>query len=382
MRKIRVLHITRDDKFFDRVFVQFESDQRLDNKAVLEVKDKSHYNYRRIKNTEKVNLLTKQEMCITLRNGEYDVLFFYSMPRRYYDYFKWIPDDKIVIWWGWGVELYKPICRLRPLIPVSLYKPLTKRVLKEVAGNSFSALKAMIGYTLLKPWNGRLQKKVLKRVDYFQPVLSQEIELMRKLKDFHAKEFYYPNSFPFVVSESLVPKSESGNILVGNSQAPTNNHLDVWRDIQTFLPENRKVIFLINYLGDKKYAKLISEQIKSDKNELLFQKDFMALNDYYALMDTCSYAVYGVIRQQAMGNIFGCLAKGIKVFLYRDSLVYKFLKEDGFVVFAIEDMDGSSFMKPLALTEIEQNREALLKKRQYVNTIYEKAIEEIIQAGQ
>ena len=108
----------------------------------------------------------------------------------------------------------------------------------------------------------------------------------------------------------------------------------------------------------------------------------MALNDYYALMDTYSYAVYGVIRQQAMGNIFGCLAKGIKVFLYRDSLVYKFLKEDGFVVFAIEDMDGSSFMKPLALTEIEQNREALLKKRQYVNTIYEKAIEEIIQAGQ
>lgn len=377
MKKIRVLHITRDDKFFDPVFVQFEADQRLDNEAVLEVKNKSHYSYHRIKNTEKVNLLTKKEMRSALRKGEYDVLFFYSMPRRYYDYFKWIPDDKVVIWWGWGVELYKPICRLKPLIPVVLYKPLTKCILKEVAKNSFSSLKAMIGYSLLKPWNGRLQKIMLKRIDYFQPVLSQEFQLMDKLADFHAKEFYYPSCFPFAVSDTLICKNENGNILIGNSQAPTNNHLDIWHDIKNILPEKRKVIFPLNYLGDKKYAKLIRERIKSDRHELLFLQNFMAPNDYFALMDTCSYAVFGVLRQQAIGNIYSCLAKGIKVFLYRDSLVYRFLKEDGFVVFAIEEMDEKSFTTPLSLTEIDQNRNAFLQKGQYIKVVYENAIREI-----
>lgn len=378
MKKIRVLHISRDDKFFDSVFVQFESDHRLDNKAVLEVKNKAHYIFRRIKIPQKINLLTKIEMRATLRNGEYDVLFFYSMPRRYYDYFEWIPNDKIVIWWGWGVELYKPICRLKPLIPVLLYKPLTTQVLKEIAGNTLSALKAKIGYSILKPWNSRLQKKMLRRIDFFQPVLSQEFHLMERLEDFHAKEFYYPNCFPFAVQDSLISKNDKGSILIGNSQAPTNNHLDVWQDIRDFLPEHRKVIFPLNYLGDKKYAKLIIERIESDRNELLFLQDFLASNDYFALMDTCSYAVFGVLRQQAMGNIYYCLEQGIKVFLYKNSVVYKCLKDAGYVVYTIEDIDDNSFVIPLTREEIHRNAEAFKKDALYRNSISEKVIDEIL----
>lgn len=377
MRKIRILHITRDDKFFDSVFAQFELEQRFNNKAVLEVKNKLQYNYRRIRNIEKVNLLTKEEMRSVLIKGEYDVLYFYSMPRKYYDYFKWIPDNKIVIWWGWGVELYKSICGLKPLIPIVLYKPLTSNVLNEISESSFTVIKARIGYWLLRPWSRMLQEKMLKRIDYFQPVLSQESLLMKKLDGFHAKEFFTPNTFSYVISDPLISKKENGNILFGNSQAPTNNHLDVWHDIREFLPEKRKVIIPVNYLGDKKYAKLIRERIISDKNELIFLQDFMAPKDYFALMDTCSYAVFGILRQQAIGNIYGCLVKGIKVFLYRDSLVYRFLKEDGFAVFAIEDIDKSSFSTPLTITEIEQNRDAFLQKRQYINAVYENAIEEI-----
>lgn len=377
MRKIRVLHITRDDKFFDPVFVQFELDQRLDNTAVLEVKNKNQYSFRRIKNTGKVNLLERKEMRAIIRSGDYDVVFFYSMPRKHYDYFNWIPSDKIVIWWGWGVELYNPICGLKPMISVLLYKPLTAQVLKEITEKSVSVLKDKIGYFLLRPWNKWIQNKMIKRVDYFQPVLSQEFQLMKKLEGFRAKEFYYPNSFSLTISDTSVSKSLSGSILIGNSQAPTNNHLDVWQDISEYIPEKRKVIFPINYLGDKKYSQLISERINTDKNELFYLRDFMAPKDYFDLMDSCSYAVFGVLRQQAMGNIFICLTKGIKVFLYQDSLVYRFLKEDGFVVFAIEDINNSSFMTPLSLTEIIQNRDAFLKKSKYINSVYEHAIEEI-----
>lgn len=43
------------------------------------------------------------------------------------------------------------------------------------------------------------------------------------------------------------------------------------------------------------------------------------------------------MRQQAMGNIFLCLLYGIKVFLFKESIVYKQLIESGYFVFSIED---------------------------------------------
>lgn len=375
--KIKILHITRDDKFFDSVFLQFETDRRLENEVVLEVKNKTRYKFRRIRNTEKVNLVSKKEMRNILRKGKYDVLFFYSMPEAFYKYFNWIPNDKIVIWWGWGYEIYKSIYGLEPLISLSLYKPLTERVLTEITDNPFSVLKSKIGKFLIRPWIKNAQKKMLRRINYFQPVLSQEFQLMNRTDGFHAKEFYYPNCFPWSISDTLGTKDKAGNILIGNSQAPTNNHLDVWNDIYSFLPERRRLIIPLNYLGDQEYAKLVAERMQSDKDELVFLKDFMKPDDYFALMDSCSYAIFGVLRQQAIGNVFSCLSKGIKVFLYKDSLVYRFLKEDGFVVFPIEDIDSSSFSTPLSIIDIDQNRNAFCKKGRYINTIKEKAFSEI-----
>ena len=40
---------------------------------------------------------------------------------------------------------------------------------------------------------------------------------------------------------------------------------------------------------------------------------------------TTADAVFGVIRQQAIGAIKQCLRNGIKVYLYEDSIVYKHL---------------------------------------------------------
>lgn len=38
-----------------------------------------------------------------------------------------------------------------------------------------------------------------------------------------------------------------------------------------------------------------------------------------------------------MGNVYLCLLTGVKVFLYKDSLIYKQLKDFGYIIFSIED---------------------------------------------
>ena len=55
------------------------------------------------------------------------------------------------------------------------------------------------------------------------------------------------------------------------------------------------------------------------------------------MFSSITHAVFGVMRQQSMGNIFICLASGIKVFLYKDSIVYRYLINEGYVVFTIDD---------------------------------------------
>ena len=68
----------------------------------------------------------------------------------------------------------------------------------------------------------------------------------------------------------------------------------------------------------------------------------------------------------------------MKVFLYRDSMVYRFLKENGYVVFAIEDIDENSFTHALTQDQIHKNSIAFEKEKQYIDNIRENAFEMII----
>ena len=57
-----------------------------------------------------------------------------------------------------------------------------------------------------------------------------------------------------------------------------------------------------------------------------------------------------------MGNIYKCLSGGIKIFLYKDSIVYKQLKLDGYHVYTIDDdLRGDALQHPLSLEEATQN---------------------------
>lgn len=376
MKKIRVLHITKDDKFFDDVFANFVSDERLVNKAVLHVEHVKGYKFQRIKNIDKVQLVENEDMKKCLKEGQYDVVFFYSLIGKQYKYFRWIPKDKIIIWWGWGYELYANVDGATPFIPIRLYKKHTEELLIKMRGEK-RGIKQFLKYHILRHYRDYERRKVLKRIDYFQPVIPMEYQLMKRVKGFKAKEFYYPRYFTELEVQSDLQKDKIGNILIGNSQAPTNNHLDVWNSVKQFIPSGRKVIFPFNY-GAKEYADAISKEINSECHDLMFLRNFMPSDEYFRLMDSCSYAVFGVLRQQAMGNIEYCLSHGIKIFLYRDSIVYRFLKQNGYAVYAIEDIDEYSFSTPMTNLEIEQNANAIAKEAEYIDKVRNNMINEII----
>ncbi len=214
------------------------------------------------------------------------------------------------------------------------------------------------------------------RVNYFQPVLPIEYSLLKLNRHFKAQEFYSNRSLDVFCDDTT--QYGKGNILFGNSASYTNNHLDVWERIRKYVPSESEVFVPLNY-GYEGYAEDITDVIEDKGLKVSFLRTFLPKEEYFSLLESCSYAIFGILRQQAMGNIYFCVQHGIKVFLYKDSLIYKYLSDAGYIVFTIEDVNNDSFRVPLTEKQIAQNRSALRNDAEYRNSIYEKVIGELIE---
>lgn len=369
----KILHIILDDKFFDEVYETFEKDNKLSNEALLIVPRKG-YVIQRIKSVDKVRVMWNKDLIKQLLLGNnYNALFFHSLAPGQWWLFDYIPDDRIVIWWAFGFELYYDNRGLKPLLEFDLYKDKTKSLIQTNKGVK-SWLHFVLDRYFVRCFDLKKQQiKVLRRINYFVPVLPLEFLLMTDAhKEFHAKEFYFKN---VPIKGSLTQKHPQGDIMIGNSATYSNNHLDVMDVIGKSNVIDRRLVVPLSY-GIPKYASILKLGLTSQYNELVILDKTIPIDDYQEILDACSYAIYGVIRQQATWNIYFCLFNGIKVFLYRESVVYRSLSELGYAVYAIEDIDQNSFRSPLSEQESNMNVEAYRKQLEREYAIYELTINE------
>lgn len=367
----KILHIALDDKFFDEVYATFEKDKRLSNEALLLVSQKD-YVIQRIKSVEKVRVMWDKKLIVkTLLGGDYDAIFFHSLNSERWWLFDYIPNDKAVIWWAFGFDLYYGNRGLLPLLNFELFKDRTRYLIQSNKG-LVSRLQLFLDRFFV--WKHDLKKqqiKVLRRIDYFVPVLPLELHLMTENHiEFHAKEFYFKN---VPINYGYNQKNPFGDIIIGNSATYSNNHLDILDIINRSGVRERKLVVPLSY-GIRKYASKLKHDLISQNNQVIILHKMIPLNDYQKILDSCSYAIYGVIRQQATGNIYYCLLNGIKVFLYKESIVYRSLKQLGFTVYAIEDIEQNSFQSTLSLEETKKNVEAYRKQIEREYNIYENTI--------
>lgn len=344
-----ILHIIRDDKFFDGVSDFFDSIPSIKN-IYLFYSPKRKFRFNRIKKIDKLTIVHNAKVYHQFfSDPTIDVIYFHALPSSNYHLYKYIDRKKIVIWWSWGFDIYSKYMGLDPLLKVDLYKPITKlycdykKIIKEIAKYTIGVF--FRSHYVLK------RKRMINRVDYCKTVLPIEYTLLQKNAFFRAKPFnYYPfKERPFTFHCS------TNNLLLGNSATPTNNHLDVISELKkvgTSLFD--KIIIPINY-GNRKYADYIKRKITI--HNACFLEKRLPFNDYSALMDSCSHAIFGHLREQSIGNIFMCLWKGIKVFLYKDSIAYQQFKiNDGFVIYSIEDdLSEKELLTPLSLNDAKYN---------------------------
>ncbi len=369
---IRLLHICRDDKFLKDTISGFSkmTDSVVSEYVILKQKN------------EKLKYVIENELTVftnrksfkeKLRKGDYDAVYLHSFPPENYWVLRCIPKDKIIIWWAWGYDIYNGgIYGWKSYIKTNSIKKETKKIQNQSRSvvRKILLFLCMLYYEL---FSRMTRQMVLKRIDYFRPVLPAEYELMRYNKGFRAEE-YYPLIYGPYVKVKNKTKRTNGSIIIGNSASAFNNHVDVWLDIKKNLPVDRNVIVPLSY-GTDRYAKKV-KTIFAGEN-VRFLDDFLPREEYFDIMDNCSYAVYGSMRQHAIGNIIHALSEGMKVFLYKDSIVFKSMKDMGFVVFAIEEMDNQSLNTPLNKEDLAQNEKAFDAWKEHCTIVKTKAMDEL-----
>ena len=297
--------------------------------------------------------LAFDEGMVLIRDGAYDAIVFHTLFADYYPLVLSVPEGKPVIWISWGADIYYDRKGSRAL---PLYKPLTKEFLY----GRVSLLKRLKRFVKRFIPTGKdqrardkVQKKAISRVDFCSTIIRSEFERLDRLSFFKAK--YFPFSY-VGKKKKVIPHFDSGasSILINNSADLSGNHLDILDCLGKKGITNPKVI-PISYGRDRMRIKsALTPFINADSDLLL--ENFMGIQEYCDVLHHCRAAVFGHIRQQALGNIELCLKAGMKVFLYKDSLMYKHCVEMGIKIFSIEeDLTKRNVDEPLSENEINEN---------------------------
>ncbi len=374
---MRIVHFFTDEKFIDAA-MSFFDDVGCEN-IFMCIVTYLPYELLYIKNKSRVNLVLENDVFSILHSVDaYDTVCFHSLPITWYKYILEVPRGKKVMWSSFGFDIYYSNGGYPAVYNMEIYKPLTNKLYGIKRVSLFDLLKTIVKWCILPIRQYRIysnnkkkrkelidfQTQVLQRIDYCSTILQSEFALIKDRLKVGIK--YYPS--PYIsknrnIGKIDVDKENADYILVGNSADPSNNYLDVLALIDK-RKINNKIYMPLAYGNGKNKSYLTDMLSKNDR--YIIQDTFITRDEYEKILKKCRVAVMGHTRQQAIGNILYFLAHGLKVFLYKESITYKFFKENGVYIFSIEDdLCQEEIDAPLEAFKIDFNIRFVLNNWNY-----------------
>jgi hypothetical protein len=210
-----------------------------------------------------------------------------------------------------------------------------------------------------------IKKSFLARLNYFCHWNDLDLEIVRKAYGGHPSflHFFYGGVLDSVPEPQISQRREAAvRIWLGNSDAPTNNHLDAIQVLKKFSHKDVKVMCPLSY-GAVEYGDMITrEGVKAFGEKWQSLRDHVPLSTYLERQQQADVVVMYHNRTQASGNIMAFVKMGKKVFLKRKSTLSRLLKKTGILVFDAEDIKNMSFeefIAPLSEKDIATNNKLI-----------------------
>ncbi len=353
----KILHLATDAQFIDAAFFLYESVYPKGNDFLIILPDVKKYKIKYLSEANNYQYYTNNNKTLKIISElvkEYKVVVLHG-----FDFFKAQitkrNPNSTFIWTLWGGEVYDSHKALKKKLRGEKTKQL------KIGGTVKTILRPL--YHLIKyRFKNNYNLEALKNLDYLSVLHKEDFNLIKNLKIISTKTqyikfTYYPIEFIFKNNKDL--KINNNNILLGNSGTPTNNHIEAFDIIKQLDLHNRKVITPLSY-GYTDYINLI---IKTGEKELgrNFKPliEFLPLESYNNILQTCSIVVLNHYRQKAVGNILSSMWMGAKVFLDERNTFYQYLKRIGCIVFLIEELNNEN-LNNLNSDQINHNRNILI----------------------
>lgn len=267
---------------------------------------------------------------------------------------KYIPINIPIIWWIYGADFYPRF--LGPRGYQVFYSDPDK----------YKNIVSQIIYGFLKPIRNcyfrYIQKDFLERIVGFVPCIRPEYSLFRQyVKN---KEINLIQIHPYGASFKFDGRFAEGNdIAIGHSASISDNHLYALKYLKKLELGESEIYITLSYSNKiPKYTEDVKRKFKKqygDKVHLI--ETMMPKDEYWQSQFMYKAMILPSWRQEALDNIYTCLQIGIKLILSERSIVFKYLKDYGFIVFAIEKMDQECLDTPLTLDEKKHNQQLFEK---------------------
>lgn len=340
-----VLHFVKDEKVTDQIIENFEKvNDECRFLVFLEIGQQEH-KFIKSKSSKIIDFSHEKNNIMDVVD-KYDpkAILLHSLQLDFAKVLLDIRKKVTIAWYPWGFDIYG-LPRIKP----QTYAPLTNNFLLETNPNLCLG-RIILKYALLrklffkfKPEENRYDIifKAIKKITYFASYIKEDFQVFSRA---------YPNSLQYIYSpfctiaqylaynEEIELDQNPRNILIGNSNTPESNHLDVFEKLGEILNnENFEIYVPLSYGGDIEYQNRIvekgAEKLGNSFSPLL---NFMKREDYIGILKSCSTGIFYHYRQQAMGNIIAMLYMGARIYMSSKSPAFSFLRKKGIKVFDLD----------------------------------------------
>ncbi len=272
---------------------------------------------------------------------------------------KKFPNVK-VYWMCWSYELYN-----LPHLIDNLYDPFSANYLKKkktILTHTKEFIKNSLAFLGLKKSYWNVLKHSYSLVHFFcSPFYS----------DFLFLQTVTPNTIQYLPVaylslNKIMPdlnkfRSTGNKIMIGHSSLPEGNHYEIIQKISKV--NNSFPFFLPLAYGDKEYGDLIKEEARKKFTDLEILKERLDKDEYYQKLTEVGWAIFNVKVQQGVGNLLALIWMGAKIFLDKNSAIYKDLTKNGVVLFSVQDdLTKEALSNKLSFEQAENNRQKILEK--------------------
>ncbi len=306
-----------------------------------------------------------------------DKVFFHPYMQQFSnDIIKNIPKETKIYTIFWGAEfLQLPAnCGYNNKIGEFLYEPKTLEYIKKttpkpqigitstIKSMNFKKILHRIFYYRINEWkNNKIRSEFLKRITAICHWNQLDIDVLEELYKVSIKNIKFCNGV-FTESGTILPKRKIKNevlILLGNSDTPTNNHLEALELLKKFKDDEIKIYCPLNY-HKQDYAFLIAKRGKEIFGDKFIPiLDFIPRDEYFHMINNVDICFMNHKRTQAAGNISVLIRKGAKIFLNKKSTIYHLFKNLGLKVYTTEEIVDISF------SELQKNQESHISLKNY-----------------